>query len=69
MYAGVCRVCSWGAGVVVGMDSGCIIILRMTGSVVGVAVLWVCVLHIILKELVLIYMYVSMYVYVMLFHV
>ena len=30
-------------------------LVRVTGSVVGLAVFWVCVLHIIFKELVLLY--------------
>ena len=42
--------------------------MRVTGSVVGLAVFGVCVLHIIVKELVLLYNYARIYVglYVML---
>ena len=42
-------------------------LVRATGSVVGLAVFWGCVLHIIFKELVL--LYVRFYVYVTLFYV
>ena len=46
-YVGV-WVCSWGTGVVIGMDW--MYLVRITGSVVGLAVFWMCVLHIFFKE-------------------
>ena len=42
MYMGV-WVCSWGTGVVIGMDWMCLV--RVTGSVVGLTVFGICAPH------------------------
>ena len=64
----VCGCAVLGAGVVIGTDSGGILCrVRVTGSVVGLAVFGVCVLHSIFTETcIIIIIYVCIDVYVLL---